>query len=61
MTERVRLATLGILGFLALAALAATTYLLAAGAPPEAALAVLSVSTGAGGAVAGALTLGADA
>lgn len=60
MTERIRLTALIILGALALAGLGCCTYLLAVGAPPEAALAVLALATGAGGAVGGALTLGRE-
>lgn len=60
MTDRIRLTALVILGALALAGLAATTWLLSTGAPPEAALAVLGVASGAAGAVGGALTLGSD-
>lgn len=53
-----RLVALVILGALALCSLLATTWLLTSGVDAEAALAVLALGTGAGGAVAGALTLG---
>lgn len=60
MTERIRLTALAILGAIAVAGLVATTWLLSSGAPPEAALAVLGVASGAAGAVGGALTLGSE-
>lgn len=56
--DRIRLLALAILAAIALAGLGATTWLLAAGVDTEASLAVLPVSTAAGGAIAGALTLG---
>lgn len=59
MTDDLRLVALLILGALAVAGLAAVVWLLNAGVDAEAALAVLPISTAAGGAVAGALTLGA--
>ncbi len=58
MTDDLRLVALLILGALAVAGLAAVVWLLNAGVDTEAALAVLPISTAAGGAVAGALTLG---
>ena len=60
MTENIRLVALVILGAIAIAGLAATTWLLSSGAPSEAALAVLGIASGAAGAVGGALTLGSD-
>lgn len=58
MTDDLRLAALIILGLLAVAGLVAVVWLLAIGVDTEAALAVLAIPTAAGGAVAGALTLG---
>ena len=58
MTDDLRLVALLFLGALAVAGLAAVVWLLIAGVDTEAALAVLPISTAAGGAVAGALTLG---
>lgn len=60
MTDDLRLVALIILGMLAVAGLVAVVWLLAIGVDAEAALAVLPISTAAGGAVAGALTLGAE-
>lgn len=56
MTEKNRFTALVILGVLAVAGLACTTYLLATGAPAEAALAVLGVGSTCAGAIGGALT-----
>lgn len=61
MTENIRMVALVILGALALAGLAATTWLLSSGTEPEASLAVFGLSNLAAGAIAGALTLGGDA
>lgn len=58
MTDDLRLVALLILGVLAVAGLAAVVWLLIAGVDTEAALAVLAIPSAAGGAVAGALTLG---
>lgn len=58
MTDQLRLVALVILGALALSSVIAGAWLLAIGVEPEAALAVLAIGTSAGGAVAGALTLG---
>jgi len=57
-TDDLRLVALIILGMLAVAGLVAVVWLLAIGVDTEAALAVLAIPSAAGGAVAGALTLG---
>lgn len=56
--DRIRLAALAILGAISIVGLVAGTWLLAIGVAPEAAAAVMAPSASAGGAVAGALTLG---